>query len=74
MAAHEGGFWFAGNWWRDNFWESNWFNGNQVPGDGEAAAVVWAFKRRKRKQKLREALVTHNPLPPLAVLLEALED
>ena len=72
MAA-QGGYWFAGNWWHGNWWESNWFNGDQTvtPGDGEAAAIVWALKRRKRKQP---ELIQHNPLPPLAVLLEALED
>jgi len=73
MAA-QGGYWYAGRWWASNWWESNWFNGDQSAtpsGDGEAAALVWELRRRKRKQPEQ---ITRIQLPPLAALLAALED
>lgn len=64
---------WGGSWGSPSAWGASWGEDPDTPtGDGEAAAIVWSLKRRRKKQL--EQRTEHQQLPSIAALLEALED
>lgn len=55
---------------RRDAWADSWGIYSSAD-DGGAGAMLWELRRRKKKQEQRNE---PNRLPPLAALLEALED